>query len=81
MFGETLHFLRLLGVLAAVSLVVSAQEPAGPTIRVVSPEADSYISGLTLLKAVVEPPGRSDDFAKLLFIRKENGVAAQFEQG
>ncbi len=67
MFGVTLHFLRLLGVLAAVSFVVSAQEPGGPTIRIVSPEADSYISGLTLLKAVVEPPGRSDDFAKLLF--------------
>ena len=62
-----MHFLRLLAVLAAISLVVSAQEPGGLAIRVVSPEPDSYISGVTLLKAVVEPPGRSDDLAKLLF--------------
>jgi Ca-activated chloride channel family protein len=63
-----MHVLRTLGVLAALSFVVSAQEPpAGLTIRVVSPEPDTYISGLTLLKAVVEPRARSNDFTKLLF--------------
>ncbi len=54
--------------LAAVSLIVSAQEPdSGITLRVVSPEADSYISGLTLLKAAVEPRSRAGDLTKLLF--------------
>jgi Ca-activated chloride channel homolog len=75
-FGVTLHFLRILGGLAAVAFVgVSAQEraqdpapeTAGLSIRVVAPEADTYISGLTLLKAVVEPRGRTDELSKLLF--------------
>ncbi|MGH9384928.1 MAG: VWA domain-containing protein [Vicinamibacterales bacterium] len=64
-----MHWLRTLGVLAAVSFVVSAQEPpgAGLTIRVVSPEPDTYISGLTVLKATVEPRSRTNDLTKLLF--------------
>jgi Ca-activated chloride channel family protein len=62
-----LHYLRILGLLAAVSFVVSAQEPGDLTIRVVSPEADAYISGLTLLKAAVEPRSRAGELTKLLF--------------
>lgn len=48
-----LVFALLAGVAAAVRL--PAQAPSAPSIRIASPEADSYISGLTELRAEVDP--------------------------
>jgi Ca-activated chloride channel family protein len=58
---------RIVCLVGVASLVVSAQAPNGLAIRVISPEADGYISGLTLLKAAVEPRARSNELTKLLF--------------
>jgi Ca-activated chloride channel homolog len=59
--------LRLLGVLAAFTVVVSAQDKPALTIAIVSPDAESYVSGPTLLKAAIEPRTRSLEVARLLF--------------
>lgn len=69
---------RLLVVLAAFLLVVSAREPAasaqqppappsGLELRIVSPEPDFYVSGPTLLKAEILPNMLATRVAQLLF--------------
>ena len=55
-----------LGVLAAAIVLVSAQEP-GIAVRIVSPEPDAYVSGLTRLKAAIDPVARVNDVTQLLF--------------
>lgn len=61
-----MQILPTLGVLAAAVVLVSAQEP-GISVRVVSPEPDAYVSGLTRLKAAIDPGTRSNDVAQVLF--------------
>lgn len=49
---------------------IQAQTPSKDdpvTIRIVSPEADTYAAGTVQLKAVVEPPRRVRDIAKVTF--------------
>ena len=60
--------LRTLGGLAAIAFVgVSAQEPSTLTIRVVSPEPDTYITGVTRLKVAIEPAVRALNVTQVLF--------------
>jgi hypothetical protein len=40
-----------------VAFMASAQEPAGrPQVQILSPEADTYVSGPITLAASIEPP-------------------------
>jgi Ca-activated chloride channel family protein len=59
---------RLIFLFTACALVVSAQE-AKPEleIRVVSPEPDTYVSGVTLFKAAVVPRVKALEVTQLLF--------------
>ena len=62
--------MRTLGVLLALTIAVSAQEPQPPaelTIRIVLPEPDSYVSGLTTLKAEILPKMLAPRVAQILF--------------
>ena len=62
--------MRTIGVLLVLSIALSAQEPQPPAelaIRVVSPEPDSYVSGLTKLKAEVLPKMLATRVAQILF--------------
>src|SRR5215212_5226281 len=62
--------MRTIGVLLTLSIALSAQEPPRPAdlaIRLVLPEADSYVSGMTKLKAEVLPPMLASRVAQLLF--------------
>ncbi|MEP6783998.1 MAG: hypothetical protein ABI983_10030, partial [Acidobacteriota bacterium] len=62
--------MRAFFVLLAFSVAISAQEPqpaAELAIRIVLPEADSYISGVTTLKAEVLPKMLASRVAQLLF--------------
>ncbi len=60
---------RLLFVISylLLALLVSAQEPPALTISIVSPDAESYVSGPTLLQAAIEPRARSLEVARILF--------------
>ena len=60
---------RLIVLVTACSLVVTAQEPppSGLEVRIVSPEPDFYVSGPTLLKAEVLPKMLATRVAQLLF--------------
>lgn len=53
-------------VFALSALGLSAQAP-GLTIRIVSPGADTYLSGPVLLKAILEPPRRAREAERVLF--------------
>ena len=63
--------MRTLGVLLAFSVALTAQQPPAPqpelAIRVVAPEADTYISGVTTLKAEVLPKMLATRVAQILF--------------
>jgi Ca-activated chloride channel family protein len=62
--------MRTLGVLLAFSVALSAQAPpAQPelAIRIVSPEPDIYISGVTTLKAEILPKMLATRVAQILF--------------
>jgi Ca-activated chloride channel family protein len=62
--------MRIIGVLLALTIALSAQEPqpaAELAIRVVLPEADSYISGVTTLKAEILPKMLASRVAQILF--------------
>lgn len=60
--------LKVLLVLAAFSIAMSAQEPQPElAIRIVSPEPDAYVSGVTLLKAAVVPAVKALEVNQLLF--------------
>ncbi len=62
--------MRTLGVLLAFSVALSAQAPpAQPelAIRIVSPEADIYVSGVTTLKAEILPKMLATRVAQILF--------------
>jgi hypothetical protein len=62
--------MRIIGVLLALTVALSAQEPQPPaelTIRVVAPEPDSYVSGLTKLKAEILPKMLATRVAQILF--------------
>jgi len=60
-----MQMLPTIGAMAAVVLV-SAQAPE-IAVRIVSPDAEAYVSGLTLLKAAIDPPARANDVAQILF--------------
>ena len=53
-------------VFALSALGLNAQAP-GLTIRIVSPGADTYLSGPVLLKAIIEPPRRAREAERVLF--------------
>jgi len=60
--------LKSLLVLSAFSIAISAQAPQPElAIRVVAPEADAYVSGVTLLKAAVVPTVKALEVNQLLF--------------
>ena len=62
--------MRAFFVLLAFSVALSAQEPqpaAALAIRMVLPEADSYVSGTTVLKAEVLPKMLASRVAQILF--------------
>lgn len=60
---------RLIVLLTACTLVVSAQEPppSGLQLRVIAPEEDTYVSGSTLLKAEILPKMLATRVAQLQF--------------
>jgi len=59
---------RLTLLFTAFALVLSAQEPPPElAIRVVSPEPDAYVSGVTLFKAAVVPAVKALEVNQLLF--------------
>lgn len=62
--------MRTIGVFLALTLAVSAQEPQ-PTpaldLRIVAPEADTYISGVTTLQAEILPRMLATRVAQVLF--------------
>jgi len=66
-----LKFMRTIGVLLALTVALSAQEaqqpPAELTIRIIVPEADAYVSGLTKLKAEVLPKMLATRVGQILF--------------
>ena len=62
--------MRIIGVLLAIAVSVAAQEPkpqAELAVRMVLPEADSYVSGVTTLKAEVLPRMLATRVAQILF--------------
>jgi Ca-activated chloride channel family protein len=63
--------MRTIGVILLVTLGVSAQAPPAPpaelAIRIVAPEPDTYVSGLTKLKAEVLPKMLATRVAQILF--------------
>ena len=62
--------MRTIGVLFVLSVALAAQEPQAPAelaIRMVLPEADSYVSGLTTLKAEIVPKMLASRVAQILF--------------
>ena len=63
--------MRTIGVLLALTVALSAQEaqqpPAELTIRIIVPEADAYVSGLTKLKAEVLPKMLATRVGQILF--------------
>lgn len=64
--------MRTIGVLLVLTIAGSAQEPpqqapAELAIRMVYPEADSYVSGLTKLKAEILPKMLASRVAQILF--------------
>ena len=74
-------FMRILGVFLVLGIALpaqapatqpSAQPPAELAIRIVSPEQDSYVSGVTKLKAEVLPKMLASRVAQILFLT-ENG--------
>ena len=40
---------------ATIVTALSAQSPAPPSVQITSPEAGTYVSGLTFLRAAVDP--------------------------
>jgi Ca-activated chloride channel family protein len=63
--------MRTIGVLLALTVALSAQEvqqpPAELTIRIIVPEADAYVSGLTKLKAEILPKMLATRVGQILF--------------
>src|SRR5688572_15785355 len=66
-----LQFMRIIGVLLVLTVSLTAQEPQPPpaelVIRVVAPEADSYVSGVTKLKAEILPKMLATRVGQILF--------------
>jgi VWFA-related protein len=58
------RFCVLVSVSALLALRVSAQEP---TLRFMSPTAETYLSGAVLLKVVIEPAGAESQIADITF--------------
>src|SRR5262245_18979315 len=69
--------MRTIGVFFVLTIALSAQQPAAPppaspppaelTIRMVSPEQDTYVSGVTKLKAEILPKMLASRVAQILF--------------
>jgi len=62
--------MRTIGVILVLSAALAAREPQAPaelTIRMVLPEADTYVSGLTRLKAEIQPGMLASRVAQILF--------------
>ena len=63
--------MRTIGVILLLTLGISAQAPPAPpaelVIRIVAPEPDTYVSGLTKLKAEVLPKMLATRVAQILF--------------
>ena len=62
--------MRIIGVLLALTVALSAQEPQPPaelTIRIIVPEPDSYVSGMTKLKAEILPKMLATRVGQILF--------------
>ena len=73
--------MRTIGVLLALTVALSAQEaqetqkpPAELAIRIVAPEADAYVSGLTKLKAEILPKMLATRAGQILFFADGNHV-------
>jgi Ca-activated chloride channel family protein len=60
--------MRTIGVLLAFTITLSAQEPKPVlAIRIVAPEADTYVSGVTTLKAEILPKMLATRVGQILF--------------
>jgi Ca-activated chloride channel family protein len=66
-FAISLIALAVAGAMLPVVAQDRAGRDSGVTIRIVSPEPDSYAAGTVQLKAVVEPGSRIKDIAKTTF--------------
>jgi Ca-activated chloride channel family protein len=65
---------------ALLVVVVTAQEPpSGLSIRIVAPEADTYVSGPTLLKAQIEPRVRALEVQRIFFFADGKQVCKIFD--
>jgi Ca-activated chloride channel homolog len=65
--------MRTIGVFFLLTIAISAQQPAAPqppaelAIRMIAPEPDSYVSGITTLKAEILPKMLASRVAQILF--------------
>src|SRR5262245_9609155 len=69
--------MRTIGVLLALTVALSAQEsqpPAELVIRVVAPDPDSYLSGVTKLKAEILPKMLATRVGQILFFADNKQV-------
>ena len=60
-----MRFLRT--AVLALFAIGAADQDSGLTIKIVSPEADTYVSGPTLLKAAIEPHARTLEVRRIFF--------------
>ena len=60
-----MRFLRT--AVLALFAIGAADQDSGLTIKIVSPEADTYVSGPTLLKAAIEPRARTLEVRRIFF--------------
>lgn len=63
----TMRTPALLGLLAAITAGIAAQQPSGLAVRIVSPEPDAFVSGPTRLKAAILPSMRATEAEQIYF--------------
>src|ERR1043165_1184374 len=77
-FNTVVAFMRTIGVFLLLTVAISAQQPAATqspaqqpaaelAIRMILPEPDSYVSGVTRLKAEILPKMLASRVAQILF--------------
>jgi hypothetical protein len=58
---------RAIVLMVLATLSVARAQDVDVSVRLVSPGPDTYLSGPVLLKAVIEPPPRAREAARVLF--------------
>ena len=59
--------MRPLLVAMAAAAAMAIGQPPEVSLRVVAPEPDAYVSGITRLKVAIDPPARAADVGQLVF--------------